>query len=67
MYKWGFLFVILIRDSQFVFHGLVFLSGFANVEFMVCISYQDALMRVAGNGSPIGIACCRFHGLDFLS
>ena len=33
--------------------ALVFLSGFANVECMIRISYQDALVRAVRNGFPI--------------
>ena len=59
--------VILIWISKFGFHGLDFLLGFANVDFMVWIAYGDILMRIAGYGFPIWIAYCGFQGLDFLS
>ena len=59
--------VLLISISEFGFHGLGFLFGVANVEFMVWISYQDVIMRIVGCEFPILIACCGFQGLDFLS
>ena len=43
-----------------------FLLGFANVEFMVWIYYEDVVMRIAGCGFPIEFACCGFQSLDFL-
>ena len=59
--------VILIWICKFGVHGFGFLFGFANVEFIVWISYHDVLMRIAGYGFPIWIAYCGFQGLDFLS
>ena len=61
------LIVILILIWEFGFHGLGFLCIFANVEFIVWISHPDVIMRIAGCGFPILIACCGFQGLDFLS
>ena len=59
--------VILIWISQFRFHCLDVLVGFAGVEFIVWISYQDVLMLIARYGFHIWIAHCGFQGLDFLS
>ena len=59
--------VPLKRFSFAGFHHLDFVFGFANVEFMVWISYHDILMRISGYGFPIWIAYCGFQCLDVLS
>ena len=59
--------VIVMLFLAFGFHSLGFLSIFANVEFMVWISYHDILVRISRYGFPIWIAYCGFQCLDVLS
>ena len=54
-------------DFRISISCLDFLFGFADVEFIVWISYQDVLMLIAMYGFHIWNAHCGFQGLDFLA